>query len=185
MLLGVSTTNQFRNQAWNKTSQNCFTDSPPWFQQKMIESDRICQYHSISSFSHYRKTGDLWVVSQRQVVEDTRHRSSIDPWRLRGGMFCQLSRAKGGVPVTAKWRIPAISCVICSSQVSHESFMIVMWWWQITKISKLWFCCKLWTQNAIHWSLTLPTRWTYLPSKRINTMKTAPTKRASKTYWFA
>lgn len=31
-------------------------------------------------------------------------------------------------------------------------------------------------QNAIHWSLTLPTRWTYLPSKRINTMKTNSNK---------
>lgn len=117
MLLGVSTTNQFRNQAWNKTSQNCFTDSPPGFQQKMIESDRICQYHSISSFSHYRKTGDLgFFVTQRQVVEDTRHRSGIDPWRLRRGMFCQLSRAKGGVPVvpvTAEW------CVICHQPVCY------------------------------------------------------------------
>ena len=159
MLLGGSTTNQFRSQAWNKSVLLIYHPDS--------KNDRIW-YMSISfkiPYNHFLSIGrqeicDLFPKSQRQVVEDTRHRSSIDPWGLRRGMFCQLGRAKGGGSShsCAKWKklLPSVSVLSAPIKCHMRANILTIfrWWWQITK---LWFCCKPWTQmlfiDAWHWQL--------------------------------
>lgn len=161
------------------------------FQQKMIEFDRTCQIHSISSFSQYRKTGDLWFVTQRQVVEDTRHRSGIDSWWLRRGMFCQLSRAKGGVPVFQSQLnvqnggfLPSAS--VLSAVKSHMRANVeICGDDKLQRLQSYDFVvsCELKMLFIEVWHFQLGEHICHhrgsIQWKRI------PTKRASKTYWFA